>query len=61
MAVQITMVPVWTDGDETIPTTKLCIEIDLSTVRKQLERYPVELGATVVVLNKEEGMGYGTY
>ena len=54
-------VPVWTDGDETIPTTKLCIEIDLSTVRKQLERYPVELGATVVVLNKEEGMGYGTY
>ena len=54
------MVPVWTDGDETIPT-KFCIEIDLSTVQKQLERYPVELGATVVVLNKEEGMGYGTY
>ena len=60
MAVQITMVPVWTDGDVTIPT-KFCIEIDLSTVQKQLERYPVELGATVVVLNKEEGMGYGTY
>ena len=49
MAVQITMVPVWADGDETIPTTKLCIQIDLSTVQKQLERYDLLVEAEVVV------------